>query len=135
PVSGTTITDHTQKLRVRVLHDNPQQVTYTVEDSDQEYHLTLDPDSNYYVGEWLPTAEHNGNATNLTFKVVHEDGTTYEETVKVFVKAESLPYKTYTFDDNIDGIKTNGTFPEAETVTFEHAMLAEDGKLKFQTSG
>jgi mannan endo-1,4-beta-mannosidase len=135
PVSGTTITDSSTKLRVRVLHDNPQQVTYKVEGSDQEHSLSFDSDSNYYVADWIPTADKNGTATNLTFKVVHQDGSIYEETVKVFVKADSLPTKVYTFDDSIDGIKTNGTYPETNTVAFEHATLADDGKLKFQIEG
>ncbi|QGH35848.1 peptidase [Gracilibacillus salitolerans] len=135
PVSGTTITDSSTKLRVRVLHDNPQQVTYTVEGSDQEHSLTFDSDSNYYVADWIPTADKNGTATNLTFKVIHQDGSIYEDTVKVFVKADRLPSKIYTFDDNIDGIKTNGTHPETNTLSFEHATLEDDGKLKFQIEG
>ncbi|SFL43351.1 mannan endo-1,4-beta-mannosidase [Gracilibacillus orientalis] len=135
PVSGTTITDNSTKFRVRVLHDNPQQVTYTIEGSDQAHSLTLDADSNYYVADWMPTTDMNGTATNITFKVVHQDGSIYEETVKVFVKASSLPSKLYTFDDNIDGIKTNGTHPVTNTITFEHATLADDGKLKFQIEG
>jgi len=134
PATGSTITSDTTTFRVRVLNDEPEKVVYTVEGSDTEHELTLDQDSNYYTADWSPSPEQNGEPVNITVKVIHSEGTVVEETVKVYVKASDIPLKTLTFDNSIDAIKSNGTWPEAEVTAFEHVTLDGDGKLKYQVS-
>ncbi|GAA0290608.1 mannan endo-1,4-beta-mannosidase [Gracilibacillus halotolerans] len=132
PLSGSFIISNEETLRVRVNHDTPEKVTYTVEGSDTTHELTYNPETNYYEATWRPAAKFNGSSTNLTFQVTHRNGSVYEESVKVFVKASNLPVKIYTFDEKIDGVQFNGTYPETDSSNIDHLLLEEDGKLRFQ---
>lgn len=135
PVSGSFVTTNEEKLRVRVNHDTPEEVMYLVEGSDTPNELTYNPETNYYEAIWRPAAKYNGSSTNLTFHVTFSNGEVYEETVKLFVKAPHLPLKIYTFDDHIEGIQSNGTYPETESSSIDHVQLDEDGMLQFLVAG
>lgn len=134
PVSGTTIVSDETTIRLRVLNDTPTKVSYTVEGSDSEYELTRNEATNYYEGTFRPLASMNGSSTNLTFKVEYSNGDTYTEDVKLFIKASELAYRTYTFDDSISDIKSNGTYPEATIQEFVHKSLDGDGKLHIKVA-
>src|SRR5699024_7912278 len=127
--------ENTTKIRVRVLYDEPSKVVYVEEGSDVEHELTLDDDG-YYSADWTPRAAVNGSSTELTIKVTKSDGTACEqETVKVFVKVPEIAMKQFTFDENIDGIKTNGAYPDEISVDLEHAILDGNGMLQINASG
>lgn len=132
PVSGSTIKKAPTTVRVRVLNDTPRKVVYVEEGSTTENEMTLDA-NNYYSADWTPSVAINNGVTHLTVKVTKSDGTVETEELKLFVKA-SILIKKYTFDENIDAIKNNGTYPEAEIAAFEYADLGGDGKVKFQVS-
>lgn len=135
PVSGVTIKENTIKVRAKVLYDTPEKVIYVAEGSEIEHEMTLDEDG-YYSADWSPDAATNGSSTELTIKVTKSDGTEFEpEAVKVFVKVPEVSVKKYTFDEDIEGIKTNGAFPDDISVDLEHATLDGNGMLKINATG
>src|SRR5690625_4836598 len=135
PVNGITITEDTTKVRVKVLNDKPSKVVYVEAGSDIEHELTLDDDG-YYSADWSPAAAANGSSTELTIKVTKSDGTEFEqETVKVFVKVPEMALKKFTFDEDIDGIKTNGAYPDEISVDLAHVILDGNGMLQINAAG
>src|SRR5690625_2528483 len=135
PINGITITEDTTKVRVKVLNDKPSKVVYVEDGSDIEHELTLDDDG-YYSADWSPAAAANGSSTELTIKVTKSDGTEFEqETVKVFVKVPEIAMKKFTFDEDIDGIKTNGAYPDEISVDLAHVILDGNGMLQINAAG
>ncbi|WP_411334713.1 glycosyl hydrolase [Metabacillus indicus] len=136
PTLNSEVQTSPAKIRVRVLNDTPEQVVYTVEGSKDEIPMTLDEDGMYYTADWAPPASLNGGAATITVKALLSDRcTVIEEKSTVIVKVSEIEIKKYTFDENIDGVKSNGAYPETIIANIEHAQLAGDGKLKIQTSG
>lgn len=135
PVDGNTIEEPVTKLRVKVQGHVPSKVTYRIEGSDDEVEMELDENGMYYTSDWQPSPSANGKAVHVTVKTYIDESVICQEQIKVFIKTSEMTVKKYTFDDNIDGIKTNGTYPEANVIAFEHAVLGDDGKLKFQVDG
>lgn len=135
PVSGMTIKENTIRVRAKILNDTPTKVSYIVEDSDVEHEMTLDDDG-YYSADWSPSAAANGASTELTIIATQSDGTQFEaEKVKVFVKVPEVAVKKFTFEENIEGIKTNGAYPESIGVELEHAILDGNGMLQINATG
>ena len=132
PIAGSAVTESTPKVRVKVLHDKPTKVAYTVDGSDDEVEMTLDEDGVYYTADWSLPVSANGEIRFLTVKTYQQDEVKFEEKIKVFVKFSNYTIEKLTFDNTIEGIKNNGTYPESNISAFEHAQVAEDGKLKFQ---
>ncbi|WP_226668887.1 glycosyl hydrolase [Metabacillus litoralis] len=136
PTLNSEVKNSPLKIRAKVLNDTPQKVVYLVEGSDTEVPMTLDENGVYYTADWSPSASFNGGTADITVKATLSDGNTIlEETNTVIVKVSEIVMKTLSFDENIDGVKSNGTYPEDISTSFEHATLNEDGKLKINATG
>ncbi|MBM7603982.1 mannan endo-1,4-beta-mannosidase [Metabacillus crassostreae] len=136
PTLNSEVKASPAQIRVKVINDTPEQVIYTVEGSDNEVLMTLDEEGMYYTADWLPPASLNGGTANITVKALLSDRCTIlEETSTVIVKVSEIDIKTYTFDDDTEGVKSNGAYPETINSSFEHEKLAGDGKLKIQADG
>ncbi|KAF9120559.1 hypothetical protein BGX30_003108, partial [Mortierella sp. GBA39] len=87
PTAQSTINEASTTIRVRVLNETPDRVVYSVQGSDTEYPMTLNPDSGYYEVQWTPAAEQNGKTADITVKVYGSSGALlHEQTNTVFVK-------------------------------------------------
>jgi mannan endo-1,4-beta-mannosidase len=134
PTANSTITTAETTIRTRVLNMEPDRVVYVDPVTGMEVPMTLDTDG-FYSANWAPSAEFNGRSADITVKVYGPKKSVLEQTVKVFVKVPEISIKKFTFENGIQGIQNNGTWPGSIATSFEHTTVDGDGKLKINTSG
>ncbi|WP_169087528.1 glycosyl hydrolase [Paenibacillus sp. PL91] len=133
PVSQSTVKENQTIVRARVLNAAPSKVVYVAQGFSVEVPMTLDADG-FYSANWMPAGEQNGKTADITVKVYKESGVALEQTVTVFVKADEIALKTYTFDTDVAGIQNNGTWPSAMGLTVGHESFNGNGALKLSVT-
>jgi len=135
PTNGTTITEQTTTLRVKVTNDPNAMVTYKELATETEHRMELDSSGNF-TADYSPSAHLNGGVTDIVFTYYSNGQKIQEETVRLYIKVQEITIKKLTFDTDINDIKSNGTWP-SEGVTYElsHETLNGDGKAKFSVQG
>lgn len=135
PTENAEIKANTTTIRARVLNDHPAKVVYTVEGSDEEFPMTLDKDGFYYTADWSPSAAVNGRTAKITVKAYdNANNVLHEQAVTVIVKVSEIAIKSFTFDEGILGIQSNGAYPDTIITSIEHAMLNDNGMLKINAT-
>lgn len=136
PTAQSTIKEASTIIRVRVLNETPDRIVYSVQGSDTEYPMVLNPDSGYYEAQWTPAAEQNGKTADITVKVYGSSGAVlHEQTNTVFVKISEVLAGAYTFDTAADaeGIQYNGEYTSSSEGTNDGSAAYSDfngGSLK-----
>lgn len=133
PVHQGTVTSGVTLVRARVLNENPTKVVYIAEGSDHEVPMTLDADG-FYSASWSPAGEQNGRTAAITVKVYKHNNVVLEQSISTFIKVDEIALKVFTFDDNIDGIQNNGTWPDTMGLTLEHSSFNGSGVLKLNVT-
>ncbi|WP_310552088.1 glycosyl hydrolase [Paenibacillus glufosinatiresistens] len=130
PIDRQTIESPTTVIRARVLNEQPTKVVFLLKGSETEHPMTLDA-RGFYSASWQPGAELNGSETDLTVKVYAADGSVQSQTIKLYFGIPEITMKTYTFDTDISGVKSDGTWQGSGPMSaeFEHATVNQDGKL------
>ncbi|CAM4516487.1 mannan endo-1,4-beta-mannosidase [Paenibacillus endophyticus] len=134
PVDQSTVKETDTLIRARVLHAAPSKVVYVAEGSASEIPMSLDEDG-YYSASWSPAGEQNGKTASVTVKVYKQGGVVLEQSVLAFVKVDELPLRSYTFDEQINGIQNNGTWPAAMGLSLAHALIGGNGMLQLNVTG
>ncbi|WP_053373066.1 glycosyl hydrolase [Paenibacillus sp. FJAT-27812] len=133
PVNQSTVRENRTVVRARVLNTVPSKVVYVAQGSSVEVPMALDSNG-FYSANWMPNGKQNGKTADITVKVYKENGVALEQTVTVFVKADRIALKTYTFDTDIAGIQNNGTWPSTMGLTLSHESFNGDGALKLSVT-
>ncbi|KQO13812.1 glycosyl hydrolase [Paenibacillus sp. Leaf72] len=127
-IVGSSVT-----IRARALEITPTKVVYTVQGSDTEYPMTLDSDGFFYTANWSPAAGLNGKTAVLNVKAYVGNQVALTQSATVSVQASEILMKTYTFDQDTEGVVKNGdpgTYPETMALTVGHDVLDGNGVLK-----
>ncbi|GIO33443.1 MULTISPECIES: glycosyl hydrolase [Paenibacillus] len=136
PTHQSTIKDASTVLRARVLNETPDRVVYSIQGSDAEYPMALNPDSGYYEAEWTPAASLNGKTVDFTVKIYGKNGAVlHQQTNTVFVKISEVLAGAYTFDAaaDVEGIQYNGEYTDSLKETHDGSVAHSDfngGSLK-----
>ncbi|GGJ47458.1 glycosyl hydrolase [Deinococcus roseus] len=129
-------------LRVKVLNQQVQKVTYLVGSDPTEHEMTLDATSalGYYTAEWQPDAALDETATTLTVKVYAAGGKVMQQNVTLYIgdaAGETSPLTV----DSFDRYKGSNSLLDAayspagdlNTITLDGAHKGEGNYgLKFQ---
>ncbi|MEF2968439.1 glycosyl hydrolase [Paenibacillus sp. M1] len=134
PTGQETIRTAATTVRARVLNEKVRKVVYLVGDSTIEHKMTLN-EAGFYAADWQPAPELNGKGTTLTVKVYGKGNSVMEQTITVYVGIAEQAVERFTFDRNIDGVQSNGNWPEELAASFSYAVWNGDGKLKIDVSG
>ncbi|WP_419876160.1 glycosyl hydrolase [Candidatus Pristimantibacillus sp. PTI5] len=134
PVHQSTIKENVTLVRARVLNESPSKVVYIAEGGTAEVPMSLDGDG-FYSASWSPSGEQNGKTAAITVKVYKQNDVVLEQSVSVFIKADEITLKSYTFDDHIDGIQNNGTWPDTMSLALAHENFNGSGALKLNVTG
>ncbi|WP_341280385.1 glycosyl hydrolase [Paenibacillus sp. FSL H8-0537] len=127
-IVGSSVT-----IRARGLEISPTKVVYTVQGSDTEYPMALDSDGFFYTADWSPAAGLNGKTAALNVKVYVGNQVVLTQTATVSVQASEILMKTYSFDQDTEGVVKNGdpgTYPETMALTIQHDAFDGNGVLK-----
>jgi len=136
PTLNGEVKESPVKIRVKVLNAKPSKVVYMVEGSDKLMPMTLDKKSSYYTADWTPPPSLNGGTADITVKVMRSNKRTIlEETTTVIVKVPEIEVKSYTFEESIEGVQSNGGYPDSIKTSIEHAQIDGDGKVKLTATG
>ncbi|UOE93075.1 glycosyl hydrolase [Alkalihalobacillus sp. LMS39] len=136
PITGSTVTSETVTIQAKVANDEHARVTFRVDGSSLEEEMVFNDDTLYYTGSFTPDAAVNGGAVDVIVAYYSSGEKVQEETIRLFVKIPEMSLLTLTFDDDINGIKSNGTWPEdGVTSEIDHAIVDGDGKLMFSVQG
>ncbi|SFF35563.1 mannan endo-1,4-beta-mannosidase [Paenibacillus algorifonticola] len=120
-------------IRARALEIAPTKVVYTVQGSDTEYPMALDSGGFFYTANWSPAAGLNGKTAVLNVKVYVGNQVVLTQTTTVSVQASEILMKTYSFDQDTEGVVKNGdpgTYPETMALTVQHDTFDGNGVLK-----
>ncbi|GEM00924.1 mannan endo-1,4-beta-mannosidase [Halolactibacillus halophilus] len=109
PTNGTKITKAPITLRTKVNHGNNPRVTYQVGNGEEIELMLTD---GYYSAQYTPAASYNDSSIDVTYRYYETDALIDEESHRYFVTIDELPIKTYGFTEDIDDIKTNGTYSD-----------------------
>lgn len=134
PVHQGTLKDKETLVRARVLNESPSKVVYVAEGRSAEVPMSLDSEG-FYSASWSPAGEQNGKTAAITVKVYKQNDVVLEQSISTFIKADEIALKTYTFDDQINGIQNNGTWPDTMTLALEQESFNGSGALKLNVTG
>ncbi|WP_062319673.1 glycosyl hydrolase [Halolactibacillus sp. JCM 19043] len=134
PTNGTKLTTAPTTLRAKVNHGIHPLVTYQAS-TGEEVEMVLD--GNYYTATYTPDALFNNGSVDVTYRYYENDEMIDQESHRYFVTIDELVVKTYDFAENIDGIKTNGTYSdlsgEAPELSLSHSDF-NSGMLKLDVT-
>lgn len=133
PTNGDRIVSSPLEFKARVVNGDEPTVTYSVDGGD-EVEMTLD--GQYYQASWVPTAEYNESAVDVTVRYYEGDQLINDQTHRYYIFLSDVLIEELTFEDGIDGIQSNGTWPEdGVDFSLSHAHLNGKGMLELSTSG
>lgn len=95
--------------------------------------MALDSDGFFYTADWSPAAGLNGKTAALNVKVYVGNQVVLTQTATVSVQASEILMKTYSFDQDTEGVVKNGdpgTYPETMALTIQHDAFDGNGVLK-----
>ena len=107
---------------------------YVAEGGSAEVPMSLDGEG-FYSASWSPAGEQNGKTAAITVKVYKQNDVVLEQSISTFIKADEIALKTYNFDDQINGIQNNGTWPDTMTLALAHESFNGSGALKLNVTG
>ncbi|WP_146949246.1 glycosyl hydrolase, partial [Halolactibacillus miurensis] len=134
PTNGTKLTTAPTTLRAKVNHGIHPLVTYQAS-TGEEVEMVLD--GNYYTATYTPDALFNNGSVDVTYRYYENDEMIDQESHRYFVTIDELVVKTYDFAENIDGIKTNGTYSNQDGAAPELTISHSDfngGSLKLDVT-
>ncbi|WP_405173498.1 glycosyl hydrolase [Paenibacillus sp. FSL H8-0260] len=86
PTANQTVpTTKTSTLRVRVLNQDVDKVTYLIGDDTTEYSMAADAEGFYYLADWTPGVAFDESGVMLTVKSYAKDGSVLSQTIQIFV--------------------------------------------------
>lgn len=107
PVGNETVlTGGTAVIRVRVIHQDIEQVVYLIGDDPAEHKMTSDGDGFYYTADWTPGAALSGTGTTLTVKSYAKNGSVLDQSIQVYV-SDTLPNANTLVVDTFEDYKGN----------------------------
>ncbi|PXW92223.1 mannan endo-1,4-beta-mannosidase [Streptohalobacillus salinus] len=112
PTEGQTITEAPVRLRARVVNGSTERVTYQIEGGAEQEMLAKE---GYYLADWQPDANDNGAGVDVTYRYYEQGDLVTEQTHRYYLALDEVAVKMFTFDENIQGIKNNGTYSAQET--------------------
>lgn len=134
PLAHSTVTQSTIQVLAKVLHESPDMVTYSVNGSATEVEMQLN-ERGYYAAAWAPAAEMNGQSATITVRTYDAEGqVTHEQSNIVFLQVDEIVVRAYGFDDGIEGIQNNGTYPDSMQLDLAHAIRNGNGMLQLSVT-
>lgn len=110
PTEGDILTSEETPVYIRVTNDDKAKVTMEIEDSGQV--TTLEKQGRDFTGTLKIPHSVNGGAFNLIVKYYSDDELQQTEKVRLFAQVEAMALYTLDFDTSIEGIASNGRYPE-----------------------
>lgn len=117
-------------VRASLRNQNVSKVVFSEGSSPKEYEMKLNRENGMWWGNWTPTADRNRTAVILKVKAYLGQKVVLQDTATFQLTAAGVLAQAYTFDKNIDGVQSNGAWPDTIRTAVSHGSVGKNGMIR-----